>query len=229
MAHRSRLRNDRSPKAGAVGAMSMACSPHLPKTEIPMPRFRVLLFALLAIVSFGVFAQNGTPAATAEGANQFDFLLGQWELDVHVKAGGLAEMIHGTPRLSGVWKAWRAVDGRAIEDELRIVDASGNPLTLDRVLRFYAPAEKHWKIVGIDLHHGRAYESAGQFQDGEMHVESHSTDAEGKQTLTRTRYAGITADAFRLLQERSADGGKTWEETGLSIDAKRSAAAAAPD
>lgn len=194
-----------------------------------MTCFRTFLFALLAIVPLSAFAQNDTPASATDGAKQFDFLLGQWELDVHVKAGGLAAMIHGTPKLSGTWKAWRAIDGRAIEDELRIVDASGNPLTLDRALRFYSADEKRWKTAGIDLHHNRTYESVGQFQDGEMRVEAQSADSEGKQTATRTRYTDISADTFRLVQERSADGGKTWEETGISIDAKRIASAATPN
>ena len=56
-----------------------------------------------------------------------------------------------------------------------------------------------------------------------------ATNPEGKPTMTRTRYAGITHDAFHLLQERSSDGGTTWEETGVSIDAKRVAAEATPD
>lgn len=194
-----------------------------------MTCFRTLLLALLALVPLGAFAQNEPPASGVEGARQFDFLLGQWELDVHVKAGGLAAMIHGTPKLSGTWKAWRAVDGRAIEDELRIVDASGNPLTLNRALRFYAADEKRWKIIGIDLHHNQTFESVGQFQDGEMRTESRSTESEGKQTSTRARYVDITADAFRMLQEHSTDGGKTWEEAGITIDAKRVAAVATPD
>jgi hypothetical protein len=194
-----------------------------------MISFRTFLFALLAIVPVGAFAQSEPSASASEGSRQFDFLLGQWELDVHVKVGGLAAMIHGTPKLSGTWKAWRAVDGRAIEDELRIVDASGNPVALDRALRFYSADDKRWKMVGIDLQHNRSYERVGEFKDGEMRVEGQSSNADGKQTITRTRYTGITADAFRLLQERSLDGGTTWEEAGISIDAKRVAAIAAPD
>jgi hypothetical protein len=200
-----------------------------PRRMYSMISFRAFLFALLATVPIGAFAQNDSSAPASEGGRQFDFLLGQWELDVHVKTSGLVAMIHGTPQLSGTWKAWRAIDGRAIEDELRIVDASGNPLTLDRALRFYSPDDKHWKMVGIDLHHNRSYESVGQFQDGEMRVEGHSTTSQDKQTLNRTRYTGITADAFHLLQERSTDGGATWEQTGVSIDAKRIAAVATPD
>ncbi len=46
--------------------------------------------------------------------------------------------------------------------------------------------------------------------------------------MTRTRYYDITADAFRMQQDRSTDNGKTWEEGVLTIDAKRVAASATP-
>ena len=51
-------------------------------------------------------------AAPAEAA-QFDFLVGQWELEVTPKVGGLGAMIHGAPRLVGSWKAWRCYSTRA--------------------------------------------------------------------------------------------------------------------
>src|SRR5437764_1451564 len=78
-------------------------------------------------------AQHGTPGASRPAAappteaSQFDFLLGQWELTVMPKVSSLAAAIHGAPRLLGTWKGWRAMDGYGIEDELRIVDGSGNP------------------------------------------------------------------------------------------------------
>jgi hypothetical protein len=169
-------------------------------------------------------AATSTGAAPAE-AKQFDFLLGQWELEVHPKVSGLAAMIHGTPRLVGTWKAWRAADG--IEDETRIVDASGNPTSLSRAQRIYAAAEGLWKISGHDVTRGRSSEATGKWQDGEMHVDGYFTDADGK-TLTRTRYYGISADGFHTQQDRSSDNGQTWEEGSLTIDAKRVAATATP-
>jgi len=42
--------------------------------------------------------------------------------------------------------------------------------------------------------------------------------------MTRARYLDIGANGFRMLQERSADEGKTWEET-LTILAKRTGGA----
>ena len=61
-----------------------------------------------------------------------------------------------------------------------------------------------------------------------MRLEGRATDAEGKPVITRTRYFEISADAFRMQQDRSSDGGQTWDEAVLSIDARRTAASASP-
>lgn len=177
-------------------------------------------------------AQHDAPAPASANApaetKQFDFLLGQWELEVHPKVSGLAAMIHGTPKLVGTWKAWRALDGLAIEDEMRIVDASGNPLSLTRALRVYAKSDARWRTSGVDAYRGRVSTSSGTMQGAEMHLDGQSIDSQDKPTLTRTRYYDITADSFRMLQDRSSDNGQTWEEGVLSIDAKRIAATATP-
>ena len=186
------------------------------------------LMMSLPIPGVAQHAPAGPAAAVALAeAQQFDFLLGQWELEVHPKVSGLVAMIHGTPRLVGTWKAWRAAHGLGIEDEMRIVDASGNPISLTRAQRVYAVAEGVWNISGHDVTRGRTSDAKGKWLDGEMHVDGHFTDAGGK-ILTRTRFYGITADAFHMLQDRSTDNGQTWEKGSLTIDAKRVAATAAP-
>ena len=182
-----------------------------------------LLFAL-ACATAPAFAADTAPAA----AQQFDFLLGQWQLAVHPKVSGLVAAIHGSPTLAGSWRAWRVLDGRAIEDELRVVDASGNPVALNRTLRVYAEGEQRWQSSGIDAYHGRANAASGRGSDGEMRLEGRSNDADGKPLLTRTRFFEISADAFRMQQDRSTDNGQTWDEGVLTIDAKRTAASAAP-
>lgn len=189
---------------------------------------RPLALLLTLFVAVPILATAQSPSPPPDEAKQFDFLLGQWQADVHVKVSGLAAMIHGTPQLAGAWKAWRALDGRAVEDELRIVDASGNPLSLTRVLRIYAPGEQHWNIVSVDGYRTRVSESTGQFQGGEMHIEARAGETQGESVLTRTRYFDITPDSFRMSQDRSSDGGKTWDEGTLTIDAKRTSASATP-
>lgn len=198
-----------------------------------MKHFHLFFLSLVLTCPLTALAQQvDTAAGTAVGtapaeSRQFDFLLGQWELEVHPKVSGLAAMIHGAPRLVGTWKAWRAADGLGIEDEMRIVDGSGNPISLNRAQRSYVPAEGLWKISGHDVTRGRSSDSTGKWLGGEMHVDGQFTDADGK-TLTRTRYYGITADSFHMQQDRSSDNGQSWEEGSLTIDAKRVAATATP-
>jgi hypothetical protein len=197
-----------------------------------MNRLCLFFLSLTLGFPFTALAQQAAAAAPAESASaeskQFDFLLGQWDLEVHPKVSGLAAIIHGAPRLVGTWKAQRSSDGLGIEDEMRIMDASGNPITMNKSQRTYSKSEGRWKISGLDVARSRSSEATARWSSGEMLVEGHFTDADGQPTLTRTRYYGITADGFHWRQDRSTDNGQSWEEGSLSIDAKRVAATATP-
>jgi hypothetical protein len=186
-----------------------------------MKRAHLYLSALLLALPAFALAQS-VPAES----KQFDFLLGQWDVEVRVKMSGLAAAIHGAPRLVGTFKAWRALDGLAVEDELRVVDGSGNPISLTHALRIYSKNEGRWRIGGLDAYRSRFSESTGQFQGGEMRLNGHGFDAEGHPVLTRVRYYDIAADGFRIQQDRSSDDGRTWDEAVNVIVAKRVAAAA---
>ncbi len=159
-------------------------------------------------------------------ATEFDFLIGQWELTVQPKVSSLAARIHGAPKLLGTWKAWRAFDGFGIEDELRIVDGSGNPNSLNHAVRIYDAAARRWAISGLDVYRARFTTATGEWKDGQMHLAGKGTDAEGTVYLTRTRFIDITPSRFRMVQDRSTDDGRTWTEGVLRIDAKRVAPAA---
>lgn len=180
----------------------------------------------LAIALAGIaHAQHGgaSPAAAtvpAEAA-QFDFLVGQWELEVAPKVNGLAAMIHGAPKLVGSWKAWKSFDGYGLDDELRILDASGNPLSLSHSQRIFDAKTKRWLVSGLDVYRVRFGSSSGQWQDGEMRLEGSGQNAEGKPMLTRTRFTEITVDRFKMRQDRSLDNGANWEEGTLTVVAKR--------
>ncbi|MGA9335008.1 MAG: hypothetical protein WBV39_12080 [Rudaea sp.] len=187
-----------------------------------------ITFAPIALAQQSAPTPATVAASAPAAAKQFDFLLGQWELDVHPKISGLAAMIHGTPKLVGTWRAWRTLDGLGIEDELRIVDASGNPIALNRALRIWSGGEARWKILSLDAYHARSSEASGSLQGGELRIDGHFDDAEGKMVLIRTRYYDIGTDSFRMQQDRSEDSGKSWDQAVLTIDAKRTAAVATP-
>jgi hypothetical protein len=173
----------------------------------------ILLFATLA-------AAADTPAL-ASAANGFDFLLGDWAIDVQVKVSGLAALIHGVPKLSGTLKARRTAQG--IEDELVIVDASGNPRGANRSRRSFDAASGRWSITNSDDYHARQGSAVGRQEEGEMRIDGSYTEG-SETTLTRSRYYAVSADAFRFTQDRSHDNGATWDEGAFAYDARRIAA-----
>jgi hypothetical protein len=201
---------------------------------IPFPRARVsfVVALLLSLVAPPVRAQHGggaEPLATRAPAEatQFDFLVGQWDLTVMPQVAGLAGMIHGAPKMKGTWKAWRALEGWGIEDEMRIVDESGNPRALTHFLRVYDAAGRGWKVAAADAYRGVITTSNAKWTGAAMELSSGATatDADGKKYVTRTRITDITPTSLKYVQERSSDGGTKWEAT-LKIDAKRTAAVA---
>jgi hypothetical protein len=159
-------------------------------------------------------------------AAQFDFLVGQWELTVRPKISGLAARIHGAPRLAGTWKAWRAFDGWGIQDELRILDASGNPTSLTHAMRFYDANAKQWTQTQLDVYRGRFISAAGTWSGNQLTLTSRGTDQEGRAIVSRIRFYDITETSFRFRQDRSLDDGKSWDEGTVHIEARRVAAVA---
>ena len=189
------------------------------------------LLGLLAAPA-GAVAQHGTAGATPPShiapreAAQYDFLIGQWELVVKVPPASLAARIHGVPKLTGSWKAWRALDNWGVEDELRITDQAGNPVALTHAVRIYDRATGRWTVSALDVYRARFQPVTAEWRNGEMHLGSSGTDQDGKGYQTRTRIYDITPASFKFQQDRSTDGGRTWTEKVLTFDAKRVAAAA---
>jgi hypothetical protein len=191
---------------------------------------RLILVIIAALFTAGsARAQHGGSAPPVRTAprevSQFNFLIGQWDLEVKPAAVGLAQKIHGVPKLVGTWKAWRALDGFGLEDELRVTDRSGNPILLSHAVRYYDSTARTWKSSTIDVYRGVWTSAIAQMRGAEMITSSRGTDAEGKPYLARGRYEDVKPDSFRFVQENSSDNGKTWSEN-LTIEAKRAAAAA---
>ena len=191
---------------------------------------RLILITTLFACATSAAAQHAPdvrPATSAAPqARQFDFLIGQWELEVRPKVSSLVAMIHGAPKLVGTWNAWRAFDGFGIDDEVRIVDASGNPISLSHAMRVYSASESRWSAATMDVYRGRVAISNGAMEGSDLVMNGSGTDPEGKPTLTRARYTDITPTEFRMQQDRSSDNGQTWDEAVLVIAAKRVSATA---
>ena len=179
----------------------------------------------VAIAQHGGNAAPPPPVAPKEGT-QFDFLVGQWELVGQPQATTLAQRLHGVGKLPGTWKAWRALDGWGIEDELRLTDASGNPLLLAHTVRYFDSAARRWSLSAVDVYKGIVSSSAAEWKGGEMIVSGSGKDAEGKAYMSRATFSKITPTSFTYRLDRSYDNGAKWTEGVTRIDAKRVAAAA---
>lgn len=186
-------------------------------------RTMVPVLALMAVPAAALAQHEGSlPVRTAPAqSTQYDFLLGEWELNVTPKATGLAARLHGVQPMAGIWKAWRAFDGWGIEDELRIMDRSGNPISLTHTLRGFNATGKKWVQTAFNVYRGEFTSATAQWSRAEMVVESRGTDAEGRAYVARMRFVDIKPAAFTVRQDRSVDGGKTWDRDVLVIQAKR--------
>jgi hypothetical protein len=194
-------------------------------------RILSLLFAT-ALAPSALLAQHeagADPSSAARPpreATQYDFLVGEWTLAITPKVSGLVARLHGVPRVRGSWKGTRALDGWGVEDELRIVDESGNPIAYTHFVRIYDPRARHWIVTAIDVRRQLVTTYAAQLQGKEMLSTSEGIDPAGKPYRSRTHITDISATGFHFSQDISHDGGATWDEGHLVMDARRAGASA---
>ncbi len=198
-----------------------------------MFRRSLTLLALTALIAATLPAQHSGDGAaprlqsTAPAeAEQFAFLVGQWDVTVTPKVNSLAARIHGSPTYVGTWKAWRAFDRFGIEDELRIMDRSGNPNNLTHTMRFYDAAQSKWTLTALDVYRGRYVSAVGEMKGSELVVTSVGKDAEGKSYVQRARFYDITPTSFKYQADRYMNDDRTWDTGVLKMEASRVAAVA---
>jgi hypothetical protein len=181
---------------------------------------------LLTAQSHSGSGAPSTPSTAPREAEQFAFLVGHWEVTVTPKVSSLAARIHGSPTYLGTWKAWRAFDRFGIEDELRVMDRSGNPNSLTHSMRYYDATQSKWVLTTLDVYRGRIVSAMGEWRGKELIVTNSGRDAEGKPYVQRARFYDITPTTFRYQADRSSDGERTWDTGVLKIEARRVAAVA---
>ena len=186
----------------------------------------LVLIGALALTSSALLAQHhaGAPPLVVKAppeASQYDFLQGQWSLVVTPKVSGLVARIHGVPHVRGSWTGARALDGWGMEDELRITDDSGNPIVYTHFLRIYDPSARRWTVTAIDVYRQHVTTYTAQRTGSEMLSIADGTEPDGKPYRTRTHFTDISPTGFHFIQDVSHDGGATWDEGHLVMDAKR--------
>src|SRR5256885_5545438 len=182
---------------------------------------RVLFLALsCALVGPGRSpAQRGpTPKTPPPEASQFDFLLGEWTVDVTSKAPGTP------PQYRGVWRAAKTLNGLGIVDEYGVVDDAGRIVYAGTTLRVFDTKAGSWTMRYVDElggETGRWSELAGVKDGAEMHVEQRGQSRDGGTTVLKIRYYNIQPDHFSWVADHSSDGGATWVRDYWRIEAAR--------
>ena len=145
------------------------------------PRFQAVKAAI---------QKNATPCDHAAINQQFDFWVGEW--DVQSPQGQHA----------GNSSIQKILDGCVV-----LENWNGGGLT-GKSLNIYNPVLKKWEQFWVD-NSGRATHYVGEVVDGEMHylAEAGPENGPGANKMTFTR---LGPDKVRQLGEISTDGGKTW-------------------
>ena len=142
----------------------------------------------------------------------FDYLLGDWEFTS-------VSQDYWPGR--GYWSAVRLAEGAQILDEYRVVGDAGETYFVTSTLRAYNAVADRWELVSVESGHGLHDVGTARKVGAEMHIEQTFGVMSKTPSLWRIRYYDIKPDRFSWTGDRSTDGGKTWANKWLQIEARR--------
>jgi hypothetical protein len=151
-------------------------------------------------------------------ANAFHFLLGEWDIEMLIMPEGASA---GRRAISNVY---HILDGTALLDEIRHLDASGQVNFRGASFRTYVPDSDRWYVVWMMANVEGYSELRAEVVDGEIRTTGQGRDP-GGELVEQGRYYDISADGYSFTLDRSYDGGKTWIRPFVSYRAARRRAA----
>jgi hypothetical protein len=141
----------------------------------------------------------------------FDYLLGDWRFTSESKQWGKGE---------GYWSAVALAEGQIV-DEYRIVGDGGETIYVTTTVRAYNAVLDRWELIGMDAGDGLQDTGTARKVGAEMHIEQTFGVMSPEPSTWRIRYFDIRPDRFSWRGDRTTDGGKTWEQDHLKIEARR--------
>jgi hypothetical protein len=150
----------------------------------------------------------------SRSADAFQFLLGDWDIEMLVMPEGASA---GRRAISNVH---HILDGAALLDEIRHLDASGQVNFRGASFRTYVPESDRWYVVWMMANVEGYSELCAGVVDGEIHTTGQGRDP-GGELVERGRYHDISADGYSFTLDRSYDAGKTWIRPFVSYRAAR--------
>ena len=152
------------------------------------------------------------PAAHGKELADFGRLVGSWDLDVVLHLGD-----GRTERRPGEWHFRWILDGRAIQDVLRVPGAgpSDPPIGYGTAIRAWDPELDAWRVTWVNGFGDGTTSFLASAVGGEVVMESL-----GEEEILRWTFSRITPTAFHWRAARSPDGGRTWV-VAQELDARR--------
>lgn len=175
------------------------------------------LRALALVAAMPLLAQTAqrTPeqleASYQAHKNDFDYLLGDWEFTAEDKQWG---------KYGGRWSAVKLDEGQIL-DEYRVLGDKDETYFVTTTLRNYNKYLDRWELIGADAGSGLGDFGTAIRNGDEVRIEQTGGASTDKPTKWRIRYYNIKPDQFSWTADISKDGGKTWIEKHLVIEAKR--------
>ena len=164
----------------------------------------IVVLAVLCVALPGFSEQKAT-------ANDFDYLLGDWEFNAVSQQYG---------KFRGYWSAVKLAEGQIL-DEYRVVGDKGETFYVTGTVRSYNKHKDRWDLVGMDRDSGLLDVGTGHRSGNEVFIEQTFGASGDKPAILRIHYYNIKADSFSWEADRSTDGGKTWTKKSQTIEARR--------
>lgn len=131
-----------------------------------------------------------------EGAKQFDFWLGSWDLT-------WGDNGRGTNEIS------RILDGRIIHENFSSLPTDDSPPFKGISVSAYDEPTNQWRQTWVD-NQGGYLDFVGSFADGKM-ILSREAIVKKKPVKQRMVWQNISHDAFDWAWEQSEDDGRSWQ------------------
>ncbi len=158
------------------------------------------------------------PPALADGAHDFDPLMGNFTFHLHYMLHPLTSTPDWTD-MDGTGACYKLWNGRANLDTVELDSAAGGHIE-GLTLRLYDPTARQWRLYWANNRIGRLDPpQIGDFRNG--HGDFYTTDTiNGKVVLIRFDWTRMTSGTPHFEQAFSPDGGQTWEINWIT-DQKR--------
>ena len=171
-----------------------------------------ITFAAALLLASPALAAPPPPAATAvsrpDGSHDFDFEFGTWKMHLARRLRPLTDSTDWV-EYDGISVTRKVWNGAANLGEIALDGPAGHIEGLS--LRVYNPQTRQWSIGFVNRAAGTfGVPMLGGFKDGrgEFYDQEMFND---RAIFVRFIFSDITANAFKIEQAFSDDGGKTWE------------------